>query len=53
MHKVWSKRNQLEVDEEDWEKAYYFPPRTDFSCIRDCILKGVEHDICVAECSSW
>ena len=52
-HKVWTKKNPLEVDEEDWEKAYYFPPRVNFSCVRDRILKGEEHDVAVAECSSW
>ena len=53
MHKVWAKKNNLEVDDEDWEKAYYFPPHIDFSCVRDRIRKGEEHDIAVAECSSW
>jgi len=52
MHKL-SKGNLLEVDEDDWEAAYYFPPKTDFSCVRDCILRGGDVDICIAECSNW
>jgi len=54
MHKCWTKKNPLEVDEEDWEKAYFFPPNIDFSCVRDCVLKGgKDFDLCVEECSSW
>ncbi len=54
MHKVWVKKDPMTIDEDDVEKAYYLPPHVDFSCVRDCILKGgKDADLCIAECSSW
>ena len=47
------KGNLLAMDEEEWEKAYYFPPHMDFSCVRDCLLRGGDTDLCIANCSTW
>ena len=51
--KVAKDPSALVPDEEDYEKAYPFPPNVDFSCVRDCLLRGEDTDICIAECSSW
>jgi hypothetical protein len=50
MHKL-RKGNLMEVDDEDIEKAYYFPLTLRFDCVRDCVLRGGDTDICIADCS--
>jgi len=47
------KGDLMSMDAEEWEKAYHLPPHVDFPCIRDCILRGGEMDLCIANCSSW
>jgi len=41
------------MDVEELYKAYEFPPKTDFSCIRDLILQGKDTDIAIAMCSEF
>jgi hypothetical protein len=52
LHKS-AKGNLMEIDEDDIEKAYYFPPTISFSCVRDCVVRGEDTDICIADCSSF
>jgi len=33
------------------EKEYFFPETVDFSCVRDCIMKGEDTDRCIRRCS--
>jgi len=44
-----SKYNNTYVREP--EKEYFFPRTIDFSCVRECILKGKDTDQCIRECS--
>ena len=53
MHKVWTKKNPMSIDDEDIELAYEFPSTIDFSCVRDCLLRGEIHDLCVEKCSKF
>lgn len=45
------RRALLKVADEDWEKAYFFPPTVDFSCVRDLILQGERTDEAIRRCS--
>lgn len=51
LHELSDSPDRVIVTEEDIEKAYDFPLITDFSCVRDCILRGGDTDLCIAECS--
>jgi len=48
-----AKGNMLAVDEDELWKAYDLPPKVDFECIREKIMKGEDTDLAIEECSGW